>query len=84
MSMRELVDRLQADPGGVSWAGGSAGGTDHILVGMIAKAVGVDFREISYVAYAGGENQNFLRTFGTAFSRVSNSKPVLTSPTQPR
>jgi putative tricarboxylic transport membrane protein len=54
MSMRELVELLQADPGAVSWAGGSAGGTDHILVGMIAKAVGVDFREVSYVAYAGG------------------------------
>jgi putative tricarboxylic transport membrane protein len=53
-SMRELVAQLQADPGGVSWAGGSAGGTDHILVGMIAKAVNVDFREVSYVAYAGG------------------------------
>ncbi len=54
MSMRELVEQLQADPGSVSWAGGSAGGTDHILVGMIAKAVNVDFREVSYVAYAGG------------------------------
>jgi putative tricarboxylic transport membrane protein len=53
-TMRELVEQLQADPGGVSWAGGSAGGTDHILVGMIAKAVNVDFREVSYVAYAGG------------------------------
>ena len=53
-SMRELVVQLQADPGAVSWAGGSAGGTDHILVGMIAKAVNVDFREVSYVAYAGG------------------------------
>lgn len=53
-SMRELVELLQADPGAVSWAGGSAGGTDHILVGMIAKAINVDFREISYVAYAGG------------------------------
>lgn len=53
-SMRELVEQLRADPGGVSWAGGSAGGTDHILVGMIAKAVGVDFPEVSYVAYAGG------------------------------
>jgi len=53
-SMRELVEQLQADPGTVSWAGGSAGGTDHILVGMIAKAVNVDFRNVSYVAYAGG------------------------------
>lgn len=53
-TMRELVEQLQSNPGAVSWAGGSAGGTDHILVGMIAKAVNVDFRDVSYVAYAGG------------------------------
>ena len=53
-TMRKLVDQLQSNTGAVSWAGGSAGGTDHILVGMIAKAVNVDFREVSYVAYAGG------------------------------
>lgn len=50
----ELVAALKADPGKVSWAGGSAGGTDHILVGMIAKAAGVDPRKAAYVAFAGG------------------------------
>jgi putative tricarboxylic transport membrane protein len=53
-SMQDLVAMFKADPGKVSWAGGSAGGTDHILAGMIAKAVGVDPRRVSYVAYAGG------------------------------
>jgi len=53
-SMKDLVDALKADPGKVSWAGGSAGGTDHILAGMIAKAAGVDPRKVSYVAYSGG------------------------------
>jgi putative tricarboxylic transport membrane protein len=53
-SMGDLVALLKADPGKVSWAGGSAGGTDHILAGMIARAVGVDPRRVSYVAYAGG------------------------------
>lgn len=53
-SMADLVSQLKADPGKVSWAGGSAGGTDHILAGMIAKAVGVDPRKVNYVAYAGG------------------------------
>jgi putative tricarboxylic transport membrane protein len=54
MTMRDLVAQLRADTGSVSWAGGSAGGTDHILVGMIAHALGVPFTEIAYVAYAGG------------------------------
>lgn len=52
--MKSLVEQLKKDPGSVSWAGGSAGGTDHILVGMIAQAVGVDPRKASYVAFAGG------------------------------
>ena len=53
-SMKDLVDMFKADPGKVSWAGGSAGGTDHILAGMIAKALGIDAKKVSYVAYAGG------------------------------
>jgi putative tricarboxylic transport membrane protein len=53
-SMAELVAALKADPGKVSWAGGSAGGTDHILAGMIARAAGVDPRKVNYVAYSGG------------------------------
>jgi len=53
-SMKDLLDAFKADPGKVSWAGGSAGGTDHILAGMIAKAMGVDAKKVSYVAYAGG------------------------------
>lgn len=50
----ELVDALKADPGAVSWAGGSAGGADHITVGLLAKAAGVDPTKINYIAYSGG------------------------------
>lgn len=53
-TMKDLVTAFKADPGKISWAGGSAGGTDHILAGMIAKAVGVDPKKVAYVAYAGG------------------------------
>ncbi len=38
----------------MSWAGGSAGGTDHITVGLLAKAAGVDPTKINYVAFSGG------------------------------
>ncbi|MGZ9059476.1 MAG: tripartite tricarboxylate transporter substrate-binding protein, partial [Burkholderiaceae bacterium] len=41
-TMGDLVKAFKAEPGKVSWGGGSAGGTDHILVGLIAKAVGGD------------------------------------------
>jgi putative tricarboxylic transport membrane protein len=53
-TMGDLVKALKANPGGVSWGGGSAGGTDHILVGLIAKAAGVDPRKINYVPFKGG------------------------------
>ncbi|MBN9030735.1 MAG: C4-dicarboxylate ABC transporter substrate-binding protein [Rhizobiales bacterium 63-7] len=53
-SMADLVAALKADPGAVSWAGGSAGGTDHIAVGQIAKAAGVDPTKINYIAFSGG------------------------------
>lgn len=54
MTINDLVEKLKADPGSVSWAGGSAGGVDHILVGLLAKTAGVDPTKINYVAYSGG------------------------------
>ena len=36
------------------WGGGSAGGTDHILIGLIAKAIGGDPSKINYVPFKGG------------------------------
>jgi putative tricarboxylic transport membrane protein len=53
-TMADLVKALKADPGKVSWGGGSAGGTDHILVGLIAKEVGVQPAKINYVPFKGG------------------------------
>jgi putative tricarboxylic transport membrane protein len=53
-SMDDLVAALKADPGAVSWGGGSAGGTDHILAGLVAKAVGVDPTKVNYIAFSGG------------------------------
>lgn len=53
-SGQDFAAALKADPGKVACAGGSAGGTDHILLGMIGKAVGVPAPKLSYVAYAGG------------------------------
>lgn len=57
-SMRELADLLKADPKKVSIAGGSAGSVDHILLGMIGKAVGARVQELNYVAYSGGGPAN--------------------------
>ena len=53
-TLGDLTSKLKADPGSVSWAGGSAGGTDHIAAGLYAKAVGVDPKQVNYVAFSGG------------------------------
>jgi putative tricarboxylic transport membrane protein len=50
----QLIAALRANPGAVSIGGGSAGGTDHITLGLILKALGRNPREASYVAFAGG------------------------------
>lgn len=52
--MAGLIAKLKADPGAVSWGGGSAGGTDHITAGLIAKAAGVDPTKVNYIAFSGG------------------------------
>jgi putative tricarboxylic transport membrane protein len=53
-TMDDLIKKLKADPGSVSWGGGSAGGVDHIAVGLIAKAAGVDPTKINYIPFSGG------------------------------
>lgn len=53
-TMQQLVDDMKADPAKISFGGGSAGGTDQILVGLVAKAAGVDPSKPKYVAYSGG------------------------------
>jgi putative tricarboxylic transport membrane protein len=53
-NLGDLVKAFKANPGAVAWGGGSAGGTDHILVGLVAKAVGADPAKINYVPFKGG------------------------------
>ncbi len=50
----DLMAAFEEDPGAVSWAGGSAGGTDHLLVGLLAQARGIDPTLINYVPFSGG------------------------------
>ena len=53
-TLEQLVEAWTADPTSISWGGGSAGGTDHILVGLMAQAAGIDPSGVNYVAHAGG------------------------------
>ncbi|WP_088342613.1 MULTISPECIES: tripartite tricarboxylate transporter substrate-binding protein [Rhodomicrobium] len=51
---KDLAAAVKADPAKVTWAGGSAGGVDHILVGLFAKTVGADPTKINYIPFSGG------------------------------
>ncbi len=51
---KDLAAAMKADPGKVTFAGGSAGGVDHIAVGLFAKAIGVDPTKINYIPFSGG------------------------------
>ena len=53
-TLDDLIAKFKEDPQSVSWGGGSAGGTDHKLVGLIAKEVGVEPSGVNYVPFAGG------------------------------
>ncbi|MGG5888830.1 Bug family tripartite tricarboxylate transporter substrate binding protein [Falsiroseomonas sp. HC035] len=53
-TLEDFTNALKANPGGVAVAGGSAGGIDHIILGLMLKSLGRNAREASYVAFAGG------------------------------
>jgi len=53
-SLNDLLAQLKANPGSVSWGGGSRGSVDHILTGLIGREVGVEPNRINYIPFAGG------------------------------
>jgi putative tricarboxylic transport membrane protein len=53
-SLHDLITAFKAQPGSISWGGGSAGGSDQILAGLVADAVGVDPKRVNYIAFSGG------------------------------
>ena len=53
-TMDDFVAAWKKDPGALPIAGGSAGGTDQILAGLLAQAAGIDPKEVNYIAFSGG------------------------------
>ena len=53
-NVQELAAAAKADPAKVTWAGGSAGGADHILAALFTKAAGSDPAKVNYIAFSGG------------------------------
>ena len=81
-TMGDLVKAFKADPGKVSWGGGSAGGTDHILAGLIAKAAGGDPSKVNYVPQGRrrGDLSDRRRPRHRRCRRASASLPSTSSP----
>ena len=67
----DLLSAFVADPTSISWGGGSAGGTDHMLVGLIAKAAGVPASSINYIAFSGGGEATAAILSGAVSAGVS-------------
>jgi len=68
---RDLAAALKANPKAVPVAGGSAGGTDHQLLGLVVKALGANPREAAYVAFAGGGPANAAIIGGQVAAGIS-------------
>lgn len=53
-NMEDLLERIRSDVAGTTWAGGSAGGADHMLAALVTEAAGEDPSAVNYIAYSGG------------------------------
>jgi putative tricarboxylic transport membrane protein len=70
-SFKDLVADFKRDPSSIRWAGGSAGGTDQLLVGQLARVLGVDAKRAKYVAHSGGGEANAAILSGSVDAGVS-------------
>jgi putative tricarboxylic transport membrane protein len=68
---KDLAAAIKANPKAVPVAGGSAGGTDHQLLGLVVKALGADPRQAAYVAFAGGGPANAAILGGQVAAGIS-------------
>jgi putative tricarboxylic transport membrane protein len=51
---KDLAELVKKDVSKVTFAGGSAGGVDHIMAALFAGAVGADASKVNYVPFSGG------------------------------
>jgi putative tricarboxylic transport membrane protein len=51
---QDLAKLVKADVSKVTFAGGSAGGVDHIMAALFAGAVGADASKVNYIPFSGG------------------------------
>jgi putative tricarboxylic transport membrane protein len=69
--LQGLVDAMNADLGAVSFAGGSAGGVEQVLAGLMAEAIGADPAGVNYIAHSGGGEAMSTLLSGRATAGIS-------------
>ncbi|WP_432477825.1 Bug family tripartite tricarboxylate transporter substrate binding protein [Nocardioides sp. GXQ0305] len=73
----DLVAELEQDVGSVSWAGGSAGGAEQILAGLVAQDLDLDPAEVNYIAHDGGGEAIATLLSGSATAGLSGVSEFL-------
>lgn len=79
-TVKDLADQMKANLPRVSVAGGSAGGAEQILAGLMAKKLGEDPAQVNYVAHSGGGEAVATLLSGSAtagISGISEIKPQI-------
>jgi putative tricarboxylic transport membrane protein len=72
-----VVAAMAADLPAVSISGGSAGGAEHILAGLMATAAGADPSRLSYVAHSGGGEMLSTLLSGRSTIAISGLSEIL-------
>lgn len=76
-NLDDFVKAMKSDLGSVSWAGGSAGGAEQILAGLIAQDLGLDPAKVNYIAHSGGGEAISTLLSGSATAGVSSVSEFL-------
>jgi putative tricarboxylic transport membrane protein len=53
-NINQFLAAIKASPNSVAIAGGSKGGIDHQVIGLLAEKAGVDATKLNYVVHSGG------------------------------
>lgn len=71
-TMPALIEAMRKDLGAVAFTGGSSGGVDHMLAGMMARQLRLDLNRLQYLPTASGREAVALLDKGTAQIAISS------------
>lgn len=69
--LESFIAAWRENPGGTAIGGGSLGGTDHLVAGLLARSGDIEPAEINYIAYPGGGEALTSLLSGTVAAGIS-------------